>query len=74
MAPSLEGTLETILVVDDNEPVLEVIIAILKAENFRVLSADSGPAALKLAERTTGTIDRKRQRKPSVQAMKLMMK
>jgi two-component system cell cycle sensor histidine kinase/response regulator CckA len=57
MPQSLGGTLETILVVDDNEPVLEVIIAILKAENFWVLSADSGPAALKLAERTTGTID-----------------
>jgi hypothetical protein len=57
MPPSLKKTLETILVVDDNEPVLEVIIAILKAENFRVLSAESGPAALKLAEKTTGTID-----------------
>ena len=57
MSASLKGTLETILVVDDNEVVLEVVVAILKAQNFRVLSADSGPAALKLAAETTGTID-----------------
>src|SRR5579871_4853599 len=50
-------TLETILVVDDNEMVLDAVVAILKAENFRVLSADSGPAALKIAEETTETID-----------------
>jgi len=55
--PSLKETFETILVVDDNEVVLEVVVAILKAENFRVLSADSGPAALKVAEKTTQTID-----------------
>jgi two-component system, cell cycle sensor histidine kinase and response regulator CckA len=48
--------LETILVVDDNESVLGVVVAILKTENFRVLSADSGPAALRLAE-TESTID-----------------
>jgi two-component system, cell cycle sensor histidine kinase and response regulator CckA len=57
MLPSRKGTLETILVVDDNESVLEVVTTILKAENFRVFSASSGPAALKLAEETTGTID-----------------
>jgi two-component system, cell cycle sensor histidine kinase and response regulator CckA len=58
MSEPLKGTtLETILVVDDNELVLEVVVAILKAQNFRVLSADSGPAALKLAAETTGTID-----------------
>jgi DNA-binding NtrC family response regulator len=32
-------------------------VAILAARNFRVLSAASGPAALKLAEETTETID-----------------
>jgi two-component system cell cycle sensor histidine kinase/response regulator CckA len=58
MSASLKGTtLETILVVDDNELVLEVVVAILKAQNFLVLSADTGPAALKLAAETTGTID-----------------
>jgi two-component system cell cycle sensor histidine kinase/response regulator CckA len=57
MSASLKRTLETIMVVDDNELVLELVVAILEAENFRVLSADSGPAALKLAAETTGTID-----------------
>jgi DNA-binding NtrC family response regulator len=57
MSESLQGTLETILVVDDNELVLEVVVAILKSENFRVLSADGGRAALKLAAETTGMID-----------------
>jgi hypothetical protein len=50
------GVLETILVVDDNASVLGIVVAILARENFRVLSADSGPAALRLAK-TEGTID-----------------
>jgi len=57
MPASLKRTLETILVVDDNEMVLRTVVAILKARNFRVHSADSGPAALKLAEETSETID-----------------
>ena len=54
---SLKGTPETILVVDDNKEILEVVTTILKAEHFRVLSADSGVAALKLARENTETID-----------------
>ena len=57
MLDSLKGTLETILVVDDDEEVLKVVVAILKRANFRVLSANSGPDALKLAEKTDGKID-----------------
>ena len=57
MPASQIGTLETILVVDDNKEILEVVTTILKAEHFRVLSADSGVAALKLARETTKTID-----------------
>jgi len=53
---SLQKTLETILVVDDNEAVLRVVVAILKAANFLVLSAESGPAAITLAEQTRGPI------------------
>jgi two-component system cell cycle sensor histidine kinase/response regulator CckA len=56
MPSSPKGTLETILVVDDNEDVLKVVVEILKRANFRVLSASSGPAALKLAEETSGKI------------------
>lgn len=57
MPSSLKGTLETILVVDDNEAVLKIVVAILKAKNFLVLSADGGAAALKLAGETTEKID-----------------
>jgi two-component system, cell cycle sensor histidine kinase and response regulator CckA len=47
-----KGTLETILVVDDNESVLRVVVAILEDANFLVVSADSGQAAITLAEQT----------------------
>ena len=55
--PPSPGKLETILVVDDNPSVLRVVINILETENFHVLSAISGPSALKLAGETTETID-----------------
>jgi CheY-like chemotaxis protein len=57
MPPLLKGSPETILVVDDNELVLRVVVKILEAENFRVLSAVGGPAALTLASETNGPID-----------------
>jgi hypothetical protein len=57
MTLPLKGILETILVVDDNKSVLGIVVAILEGEHFRVLSADSGPAALRLAETTAETID-----------------
>jgi hypothetical protein len=48
--------LETILVVDDDEMVLNLVVAILESANFRVLSADSGANAVKLAAETEGPI------------------
>jgi two-component system, cell cycle sensor histidine kinase and response regulator CckA len=48
---------ETILVVDDNEIVLAVVVAILNRANFQVLSADNGAHAIQLAEKTEGRID-----------------
>ena len=48
---------ETILVVDDNESVLKTVAKILTAAGFRVLSADGGVAALKLARETDQHID-----------------
>ncbi|MGA3095900.1 MAG: response regulator [Bryobacteraceae bacterium] len=57
MPDSLKGTLETILVVDDNEDVLKVVAAILEHASFRVLVAHSGPDALKVAEEADGKID-----------------
>ncbi|HLK65718.1 MAG TPA: response regulator [Bryobacteraceae bacterium] len=57
MIPRPKEILETILVVDDNPTVLETVIAVLKAENFRVLSAHNGSSALQLAAETAETID-----------------
>jgi two-component system cell cycle sensor histidine kinase/response regulator CckA len=53
----LRKFLETILVVDDNETVLSIVVKILEVENFQVLSANSGPAALELAKQTDRKID-----------------
>jgi DNA-binding NtrC family response regulator len=57
MPRSLRGKLETILVVDDDEEVLAMVVDILKRANFQVLSANSGPHALKVAGKTNGKID-----------------
>src|SRR5713226_1098635 len=57
MPNSLQGTLETLLVVDDDEAVLQMVVTILQRANFRVLSAHSGADAIKLAAETDGTID-----------------
>ena len=52
MPSSPKGKLETILVVDSDETVLKTVVTLLKGANFRVLSADSGANAIKLAEET----------------------
>jgi len=57
MSPPSNENRETILVVDDCPSILDVVVKILEAENFHVLSAANGPSALKLAGETTGTID-----------------
>jgi two-component system cell cycle sensor histidine kinase/response regulator CckA len=57
MPVSLRGNQETILVVDDNELVLNTVVAILARANFQVLSAPNGAAAIKVASETDGTID-----------------
>jgi two-component system, cell cycle sensor histidine kinase and response regulator CckA len=54
---SLKGTLETLLVVDDDQSVLRVVVTILERANFRVLSALSGAEAIKLAGETEQKID-----------------
>ena len=56
MPSSIKGTLETILVVDDDEVVLKAIVRLLEDANFRVFAADSGAKALKLAEAMPGPI------------------
>jgi len=57
MTESHKGTLETILVVDDHDEVLSAVVTVLEHANFRVLSADSGASAIKLATETEGVID-----------------
>ncbi|MEO8052029.1 MAG: response regulator [Acidobacteriota bacterium] len=57
MAISEKNTLQTILVVDDDESVLGVVVGILRKRHFRVLSASNGLAAIKLAEETNERID-----------------
>jgi len=57
MPDVLKGNLETILVVDDNELIRNMIELVLEQANFRVLSADSGPSALKLMQETDEKID-----------------
>lgn len=57
MSCSLEGTLGTVLVVDDNDEVLKMVGAILRRAKFHVLSAKSGADAIEAAESTNGKID-----------------
>jgi two-component system cell cycle sensor histidine kinase/response regulator CckA len=57
MLGTLSGKRETILVVDDDEKVLNVVVQILKRAEFHVLSADNGTAAIALASKTKGRID-----------------
>jgi DNA-binding NtrC family response regulator len=56
MHRSLKGTLETILVVDNDQVVRKAVVSILERANFRVLSAHSGVDAINLAEETAGEI------------------
>jgi two-component system, cell cycle sensor histidine kinase and response regulator CckA len=52
-----EEKIETILVVDDIDAVLQLAVRILENANFSVLQADSGETAIKLAAEYAGTID-----------------
>jgi DNA-binding NtrC family response regulator len=56
MHGSRKGTLETILVVDNDQVVCKAVVSILERANFHVLSANSGVAAINLAEETAGEI------------------
>ena len=54
---SLTVKLETILVVDDNAQVLQMVMMILRKANFQVLSAPGGREAIEVATDTKGRID-----------------
>jgi two-component system cell cycle sensor histidine kinase/response regulator CckA len=51
------NSLETILVVDDDEAVRKLVVAVLERANFQILSANCGASAIKLAGETNSTID-----------------
>jgi hypothetical protein len=57
MTDAGRGTLETILVVDDQETVRTLVSDVLAGANFVVLSADGGASAIELAQKTDGPID-----------------
>src|ERR1700758_3807795 len=50
-------TPETILVVDDEPGVLDLVKVILSRQGYKILVADSGPRALEVCERHGGAID-----------------
>ena len=52
-----DSNVGTILVVDDTESVRKSVVAMLERANFKVLSADNGPSAVKLARETDDKID-----------------
>jgi PAS domain S-box-containing protein len=55
-AASVPRGSETILVVDDNEPVRALVAEILKSSGYRVIEASSGSEALLAAGRSSGPI------------------
>jgi two-component system cell cycle sensor histidine kinase/response regulator CckA len=57
MAELLEQKLETILVVDDVDLVLNLVVLILQSADYNVLQASNGDLALKLAAEYPGRID-----------------
>lgn len=57
MSESHKRNPETILVVDDDENVRTLVVAILERAHFTTISANSGPKTISLSERTEGRID-----------------
>jgi two-component system cell cycle sensor histidine kinase/response regulator CckA len=55
-SPDISDT-ATILLVDDEQAVRSIVLRILKRANYKVLEADSGEAALRVAEEHEGPIN-----------------
>ena len=53
---ALGGGSETILLVEDNEPVRDLVFTILQREGYKVLVAESGSQALSVLEEHTGPV------------------
>jgi DNA-binding NtrC family response regulator len=56
MSDSVKGSLQTILVVDDNALVRDSVVKVLESANFLVLSPDSGASAIQVAAETKEAI------------------
>jgi DNA-binding NtrC family response regulator len=56
MSKSSEKSLETILVVEDEKMVRELVRSVLESHGYNVLDAPTGEAALELCQDHTGTI------------------
>jgi CheY-like chemotaxis protein len=57
MTAPQSDTKETILLVDDEESVRAIVLKILRRAKYNVLEAESGEAALRVAESHQGKID-----------------
>lgn len=57
MTSPQEAEKGTILLVDDEQAVRSIVLRILRRANYKVLEAESGEAALKVAEEYQGHID-----------------
>ena len=56
MGTDLSSATETILLVDDEEPVRDLVRKILERRGYRVLAASDGPAALRVSHDFQGEI------------------
>jgi len=55
--PEVRGGNETILLVEDEDPVRSLARAVLEQKGYHIIEADSGPTALKLWQQHRDTID-----------------
>jgi PAS domain S-box-containing protein len=56
-AARASGSVETILVAEDEAPLRSLVCTVLRRQGYRVLEADSGPAALELWRRHRDQVD-----------------
>jgi len=57
LSPSHSGGSETVLLVEDEESVRQLVRETLESKGYKVLEADNGDAALQIASRHSGKID-----------------
>jgi CheY-like chemotaxis protein len=55
--PPIRGGTETILIVEDDKPVRDLVCGVLAAHGYRILQAESGPKALEVWESNKDQVD-----------------